>query len=148
MGGKPSDPDYYRKYYIEHGERIRARVAAWRAENKDRVAERARQRVREGTSRSPERNRRSRARLKAQVITAYGGRCVCCGETETEFLSIDHVNGGGTRERKVVNGGGLSWRLARDSGYSDCYRVLCLNCNWSAHQGNGICVHQRSGEKP
>jgi ribosome-binding ATPase YchF (GTP1/OBG family) len=27
------------------------------------------------------------------VLKHYGNRCSCCGETEIEFLAIDHVNG-------------------------------------------------------
>ena len=32
-------------------------------------------------------------RVRREAIEAYGARCVCCGETEREFLTIDHSKG-------------------------------------------------------
>jgi formylmethanofuran dehydrogenase subunit E len=37
------------------------------------------------------------------VINAYGGKCNCCGEDKYEFLAIDHVNGGGKKEREKMS---------------------------------------------
>jgi hypothetical protein len=31
-----------------------------------------------------------------EMLSAYGGKCVCCGESEYKFLAIDHINGGGS----------------------------------------------------
>lgn len=31
--------------------------------------------------------------LKQKVLDAYGHKCVCCGLTQYEFLSIDHKEG-------------------------------------------------------
>lgn len=39
------------------------------------------------------------ANLRAEVLTAYGGMCVCCGETSLQFLTIDHVFGDGHSDR-------------------------------------------------
>ncbi len=39
--------------------------------------------------------------LRTQVINSYGGSCVCCGETELVFLSIDHINNDGDKHRKT-----------------------------------------------
>lgn len=39
---------------------------------------------------------------KQAVIDAYGGSCVCCGETAFEFLSIDHLKGNGAAHRRAV----------------------------------------------
>lgn len=35
--------------------------------------------------------RRGRERQKKIVFSWYGGKCVCCGSTETSFLTLDHV---------------------------------------------------------
>lgn len=44
---------------------------------------------------------RTRARrMKLEVIEAYGGKCACCGVDNFEFLSIDHINGGGSASPK------------------------------------------------
>jgi len=41
--------------------------------------------------------------VRREVIEHYGGKCECCGEEHMEFLSIDHVKGGGTKERRDNN---------------------------------------------
>src|SRR6266567_4357200 len=38
---------------------------------------------------------RLKAKLRREVLAAYGGKCVCCGESHPEFLAIDHVNNDG-----------------------------------------------------
>src|SRR5688572_6031846 len=46
---------------------------------------------------------RQRQTLKLCAFNQYGGAvCKCCGETRTEFLSIDHVQGGGGKHRKEI----------------------------------------------
>ena len=89
--------------------------------------------------------RRAKLRLKREVFEAYGGcRCACCGETTFEFLSIDHVDGGGTRHRKTL--GEKSSRTLylwlRRNNFPPGYRVLCFNCNCS-RGFNGYCPHER-----
>jgi hypothetical protein len=73
-----------------------------------------------------------RHRLKSGLIAAYGGRCELCGTTKFEFLTIDHVNGGGSKHfaELRLNGGQNLYRVLRDLGYpKDEYRLLCYNCN-------------------
>ncbi len=36
-----------------------------------------------------------RRNLRAKVLSHYGGKCSCCGESTPEFLAIDHTEGGG-----------------------------------------------------
>ncbi len=66
----------------------------------------------------PERSKALDARrhkaTRDRVYQAYGGyTCACCGETEQSFLSIDHINGGGTEHRKEIGKGGAiyAWLL-------------------------------------
>ena len=66
--------------------------------------------------------------------------CACCGEVMMEFLSIDHVNGGGGKHRKEIGSANV-YRWLRRQGYPDGFRVLCHNCNQA--MGNfGYCPHQ------
>src|SRR5262245_66611093 len=61
-------------------------------------------------------HRRLRRRYRQEAFDAYGGYCWCCGEEDYEFLTIDHPNGGGRKERKeLLNPGGASFarELAR-----------------------------------
>lgn len=75
-----------------------------------------------------------------ETIQAYGGKCVCCGETHEEFLTIDHVYGGGAKERRLY-GGCIYARLKRLGFPKDDYRCLCMNCNWSFGKW-GYCPHK------
>ena len=42
----------------------------------------------------------NRRRLRASLFNHYGWSCACCGEDRYEFLSIDHINGGGAKHRR------------------------------------------------
>lgn len=45
-----------------------------------------------------------------------------------EFLSIDHINGGGNRHREKV-GSAKVYAWLKKRGYPKGYQVLCHNCN-------------------
>lgn len=78
------------------------------------------------------RKQAERDKLRAEVIAAYGGKCSCCGTDYEPHLTLDHVNGGGTTERRSLQGGSC-WRVARREGYPDRFQLLCFNCNWAKH---------------
>lgn len=93
---------------------------------------------------------RCRRKLKIEVLIRYGGnppRCNCCGEHLIEFLTIDHIGGGGAEHRRQLgngslgNGGSKLYRWLRKNEYPDGYRVLCQNCNFS-HGVFGYCPHK------
>lgn len=48
--------------------------------------------------------------------------------TDFDLLTIDHVNGGGTKHRKEIKGGNIHHWLIKN-GLPEGYRVLCWNCN-------------------
>ena len=78
------------------------------------------------------------------MIQAYGGKCLCCGEEAPEFLTIDHIHGGGTEERKRIKGGQTFYAHLKKHGWpKDRYRLLCANCNGSIGR-HGYCPHQSS----
>jgi len=67
-------------------------------------------------------------RMRLDLLGFLGGVCVHCGFSDARALQIDHVNGGGTKQRK---------ELGRDTKYSQYIRehttefqLLCANCNW------------------
>ena len=81
-----------------------------------------------------ERRRSSRWVIKEEVLTHYGNgkyACVKCGEDRSACLSIDHIQGGGNKER----GGSLRsstsfYRWLRDNRYPEGYQTLCMNCQF------------------
>lgn len=59
---------------------------------------------------------------------AYGGKCVECGEADTEVLVLDHVNDDGHEHRKTVGNPQVFLDLKR-RGYPPVVQVLCANDN-------------------
>ena len=80
-----------------------------------------------------------RLKVRFEVIKGYGGKCVCCGEKEIKFLSIDHIKGDGKKHRKKTKGHTYSDLLKRN--FPKGYQVLCHNCNM-AKGFYGKCPHQ------
>lgn len=83
-------------------------------------------------------------RLKINTMEKYGGAyCACCGEDHFEFLSIDHINGGGSKHRRELKSSGKSYNMyqwLRANNYPEGFRVLCMNCN-CAMGLYGYCPH-------
>lgn len=98
---------------------------------------------REWRSKNPEKHREARRRWyqakRAAVIEHYGGRCVCCGESEPAFLALDHINGDGNKDRNEH--GTRSWYLVARRGYPVTFQLLCHNCNM-AKSWLKVCPHQ------
>jgi hypothetical protein len=72
--------------------------------------------------------------LRTEVLNKYANGnivCACCGEDKVEFLSLDHINGGGTKHRKLVGAGFKFFLWLRKNDYPEGYRILCHNCNQS-----------------
>lgn len=120
-----------------------ANQAVWRKANPEKV--RAIQRKWWLANRE-EKNARKRQRdadLKAQVYAHYGSFCVCCGETESSFLELDHVNNDGNSQRKLHGGTTTLYRRLLRKGFPNDLQVLCSNCNRSKQLSGGTCAHQK-----
>ena len=128
---------WYENYWKERGEQIN-KEARERRENDPKYAEKQRQK-----------NKDSTRRLKIEVMTHYGRgdpKCECCGENMIEFLTIDHPNNDGGKERaRLGKAGEKFYRHLKVNGYPEGYRVLCLNCNL-AIGFYGYCPHQKQEE--
>lgn len=88
------------------------------------------------------RTKRYRQKLKADLITGYGGKCACCEEDEPCFLTIDHPDGDGKAHRAQFRNALGVYRDLRDRGYPPPYRLLCFNCN-IATSLFGVCPHHQ-----
>jgi hypothetical protein len=109
---------------------------------RNRAAYEVRKQDPEWVARITEENRQRRARLRQQVIEAYGSACACCDERTPEFLTIDHVNNDGAAHRREV---GRSARMCLDivrRGFPPDFQLLCWNCN-GAKGAYGVCPHER-----
>jgi len=85
------------------------------------------------------------AHLREVIITGYGGKCECCGESEPVFLDIDHINNNGKLDRQRFNTCYRTfYRWLRDNGFPrNEYQLLCSNCNQGKRRNGGICPHQQ-----
>jgi hypothetical protein len=83
---------------------------------------------------------RETRRVKKEAIEKYGSVCACCGENCMEFLTIDHISGGGIQERGNGSGARFYRKLIREARRDDL-RVLCMNCNHAIGL-YGYCPHE------
>ena len=91
--------------------------------------------------------------LKQQVLDHYGNQCNCCGESQYEFLTFDHINNDGFKQRKQYydenkrKKGGASFismlgaKNIRSGNFPIDIQILCWNCN-CAKGFFGFCPHQ------
>lgn len=94
-----------------------------------------------------EAKKRRKVQVKDAAFAAYGGYvCSCCGETERDFLTLDHIANDGAKWReeqfgiRTYAGARTYWRLMR-LGYPPGFQVLCMNCNWGKRK-SGVCPHR------
>jgi len=110
-----------RRYFIDHS-------AGWRKRNPEKVTaqkERALQKQRE---------------RRKQCLEHYGLSCACCGEDIYEFLTVDHIDGGGGLHRAELHPGAIYGWLIKH-GFPEGFQTLCWNCNWGKHLC-GVCPHK------
>ena len=109
--------------------RIRKQDKEWRNNHKEKIMEL-----------NKVYSKRYRDKNRELVFNHYGKECVCCGEKELKFLSIDHINGNGTKHRKEIYRNINPWLVKNN--YPEGFQVLCFNCNWGRYKNNGICPHK------
>lgn len=86
-------------------------------------------------------------RVRLEVLCHYSADppfCACCRESQYEFLSIDHIDGGGAQHRKEIGSGLYAW--LRRNGFPKGFRVLCHSCNQSIG-AYGYCPHEKTSDE-
>lgn len=122
---------YDKEYSLKHRQTRLERAKRWNASHKDIIANRQREK---------------NAKLREEMLTAYGKVCRCCGETTTEFLSIDHIERNGQDHRKELGGRATSTysflvALRRLGWPTEGIQILCMNCNFATRYGK-LCPHK------
>lgn len=123
-----------REYYVSRGipfswckDCEKARVSKWGKDNKEKRVKYTKD---------------SKAKLRAEILSNYGGVCTCCGEDIPEFLAVDHVFNDGAAHRKEL-GNKMLYHWLRKNGFpKDRFQLLCHNCNM-AKSIYGECPHQK-----
>lgn len=84
-----------------------------------------------------------KAKAKELCLAHYGCHCMCPGCTVTipEFLSVEHLEGGGIKHRKENKIGNM-WLWLVHHNYPEGFAVWCFNCNL-AKGFFGACPHSK-----
>lgn len=127
--------NYQKKWRNKHSVKWAAILKKWYLANRD-----------EKLKKTVIGNRKRRHLIRQFTLEKYGGippKCACCGEQIYEFLTIDHIKGGGRKHRESLKSStyGLFGWLHRSKYRPDKYQVLCFNCNCAKYY-QGICPHQ------
>lgn len=91
------------------------------------------------------RRKRNRYQFKRRnnrqiILDALGRICVCCGETEEGFLTVEHKLRDGAKHR-LKFGKEIYRAIIREGIPKERYEILCMNCNWASGR-LGICPHR------
>jgi len=158
--------EHSRQYYHAHIEQERERSRRYAAAHPSESSQhprppkqtpeerRAKKRQYAQAHADKEKTRQYNQRLKNEILTHYGNgqcRCVICGESRIDCLSIDHLDNNGYDERKTRRRGGDSfYRLLKKQGFPPGYQTLCMNCNFikaAEHRRAKFALHGEAGQK-
>lgn len=127
-----------KKYYEKERERYRENARKYYHANRE-----ERLKYNKEYQRHTQRN----AKIKYDVMSHYGHKCICCGESEIKFLTIDHINNDGSKFKGTSyrKGTGLYLWIIKN-GYPSTFQILCWNCN-CAKGLYGSCPHKQTKEQ-
>jgi hypothetical protein len=66
--------------------------------------------------------------VRRAIFEKYGKRCKRCGFSDERALCVDHIHGGGRKERRVLTPYKFYEKVLKDK--AGLYQILCHNCNW------------------
>ena len=128
---------YMKEYYQKTQEHQRQKTKLWYKENQEKVIL-YRQKTKELTT-------KKRFEKKIKVYNHYSNydiKCNCCGESQIEFLSIDHINNDGYKHRRSGMTHIIDWLIKNN--FPSGFQLLCFNCNFAkGHSQDHICPHQK-----
>ncbi len=101
----------------------RKRTARWRDRNPDHAKEYYQRTIDAHANRARERL----WKFKTEAINKLGGKCAKCGVTDARILQINHVNGGGTKEKRF--GIDMYKAIVDGTRQTEDLNVLCPTCN-------------------
>ena len=64
------------------------------------------------------------------LLDLLGNKCVKCGFSDWRALQVDHINGGGTEERKKTSATYWNVIIRSIKNKENKYQLLCANCNF------------------
>ena len=123
-----------REWYAKNSEKMCIHMSEYRKTHKELVNKANRQW-----------GKKTRESYRHLVTQGYGGKCICCGETEELFMQIHHPNGDGKSDREMRGGNTqtlFKWLIANN--FPDNYQLLCANCHLGIHRSEDKkCPHKK-----
>lgn len=122
---------YHKKYYLNHQEN-KSFYPNWTPAQKYDYSEKKKQ-------------------VRHDCLYAYSNgamNCQCCGIKDELFLTLDHVQNDGYKEKKIGSkrrlGGTSLYHYLNVRGFpnKEKYQVLCWNCNCGKNMNDGVCPHE------
>ena len=140
-----------KKHTNTHKEEIKKKNHERYARDRDKCLARTKEWAKNNPERRRLLGRLCAARRRMRILQHYSQNipsCACCGETQLEFLTIDHINNDGAEHRRKISGGGKgahSYAWIVRNNFPPGFQVLCWNCNCSKGF-YGECPHKRRSE--
>lgn len=127
---------YRTAYYETHREELREKSRRYFQEHRDEQLRRNKERYKERSdiikANAVRTGKILREKQRLAVLWHYSNRtlaCVQCGFSDVRALVLDHINGGGTEQRRKLKNGGNVWFWLARHGFPSGYQILCANCN-------------------
>ena len=133
------DPEHYRLWKLAYGrtwqaahrEEMRAYSKKSKAKHHDEIQTKRRA---ERYAKKDDPNRYSRTRheqLRKSVFEKLGGKCVICGVADYRVFQLNHINGGGHRQReeRKLTGDKLLLAILKQTIDVTQFDARCANCN-------------------
>jgi len=73
-------------------------------------------------------NHKYYVQLRQDVLALLGNRCTRCKIDDPRVLQIDHINGGGSEQRRTVTSWSIYKSVLKAQGVG--FQLLCANCNF------------------
>ena len=127
---------YNRKWYQKNKDRMRKMQKEYLLKNKEKVY-----------AYNAKWQRGFWSKIREEMIKAYGGKCVCCGESEPIFLDLDHIYNDGKKCREIAKNGRQEMLNLRKAKWpKKRHQLLCSNCNQGKRRNGGICPHKKKDQ--
>lgn len=130
--------------YKDHKKRLEAQ-RKYRENNHELMREKARNYIEKNKETIKNKNILKYYELKRWIFEYYGYECACCGEKNPRFLTIDHVNNDGYKDRNL--GSRIYSTIKREiiEGNDNRFQIYCYNCNCAKRLNKGVCPHKDIG---
>jgi len=121
---------FNKKYYSEHKEQYSIKRKKTYKESNGEELRKSKEYQKQNRERINKRSVELRRKKRIDLINLYGGKCIRCGFNDWRALQIDHINGGGKKEKATFKGYKDYYKMLKQERNSGKYQLLCANCNW------------------